>query len=105
MRKPGAVAGAGCVQQSQPVSRNRLEIARAMAKRFNVEVPAEVERFYAASKPGSGRNPSSFDSLNKQRMGPDRSEALTTLWGQFSKPSAWRTRPIPGRPRSFSITQ
>jgi tetratricopeptide (TPR) repeat protein len=62
--------------------RNRLEIARAMAKRFNVEVPAEVERFFAAVEAGHWKEiQASFESLNKQRMGPDRSEALTTLWG------------------------
>jgi tetratricopeptide (TPR) repeat protein len=91
VRRPGARAGfaSPALSAEQVVSnkvsqfgRNRLEIARAMAKRFNVEVPADVERFFAAVEGGRWEEIQAlFESLKQQRTSSDHSEALNTLWG------------------------
>src|SRR6476660_4224681 len=62
-------------------ARDRLRIARAMAKRKNIELPPEVEQFFNAV--GAGRWEELNDlykSLTMLRDGPE-GEKLRSLWG------------------------
>lgn len=59
---------------------NRLKVCRAMAERFHIAVPAEVEQFFAAA--AAGRWPeltSRFQALQQQRRNGD--QHLQALWG------------------------
>jgi hypothetical protein len=60
--------------------RNRRDVMRGMAKRFNVEVRPDVERFFDAVESGKWEEIQSlFDSLSKQRREGSR-EDLPVLW-------------------------
>ena len=62
-------------------AQSRRAITRAMAKRFKVEMPADVERFFDAAETGRWDELKGlFESLKQRRQVPDGSEGLETLW-------------------------
>lgn len=62
-------------------ARNRREIVQTMAKRFNVNVPADVERFFDAVEAGRWEEAQAlFDSLKKLRKSGPGAHDLAVLW-------------------------
>lgn len=62
-------------------ARNRREIVQAMARHFNVKVPAEVERFFDAVEAGRWDEARAlFDSLKKLRHSGQAGHNLAVLW-------------------------
>lgn len=62
-------------------ARNRREVLRAMAKRYGVEIPADVERFFETVETGKwDQIQAAFDGLMQQRKAGNR-EDLKALWG------------------------
>jgi hypothetical protein len=60
---------------------DRLDVVRAMAKHYKVEVPKDVERFFAAVEAGRWEEVKElFGSLKKLREGSEGAEALKALW-------------------------
>jgi len=60
---------------------DRLEMVRAMAKHYKVEVPKDVERFFAAAEAGRWEELKGlFDSLGKLKRSSEGTEDLRTLW-------------------------
>ena len=61
--------------------RDRLGIARAMARHYGIEVPPEVEAFFAAVESGDwARIDAVFKSLQERVRGDDDLEHLRKLW-------------------------
>jgi hypothetical protein len=66
----------------QQFARARREVVQAMAKRFKVEVPPEVERFFAAAESGTWDEvKAAFEALDKLRKSENCPEDLRVLWG------------------------
>jgi tetratricopeptide (TPR) repeat protein len=60
---------------------DRLGVVRAMAKRYKIEVPPDVERFFAAAEAGRWEELKElFGSLKKLRESSEGAEALKTLF-------------------------
>jgi hypothetical protein len=60
---------------------DRLGVVRAMAMHYKVEVPKDVERFFAAAEAGRWEELKElFGSLKKLRESSEGAEALRTLW-------------------------
>lgn len=60
---------------------NRAELVTAMAKHFNVEIPPDVARFFAAAQAGNWPETTNlFNTLKQQRMTNDRPPGLEKLW-------------------------
>src|SRR5438552_7780642 len=58
----------------------RHRVLDAMANRFNVKVPAEVERFFQAAEKGDWEQlNASFEILRKLRQGPEGGD-IAKLW-------------------------
>lgn len=63
--------------------RNRRDVMRGMAKRFNVEVRPDVERFFDAVERGKWDEiEAAFQPLFEQRKAGTRDD-LNNIWGQF----------------------
>lgn len=62
-------------------AQSRRAIARAMAKQFEVEMPADVERFFDAAEAGRWEELKGlWDSLSQRRRSPETTEGLQKLW-------------------------
>jgi hypothetical protein len=62
-------------------ARNRRDVFHAMAKRYGVEIPEDVERFFEAAEGGKWDEiESAFEPIMKQRKAGSR-EDLNVLWG------------------------
>lgn len=62
-------------------ARNRREVLQAMAKRYAVEIPSDVERFLAAVEGGKWDEiQRAFEPLSEQRKAGARAD-LNVLWG------------------------
>jgi hypothetical protein len=62
-------------------SRNRREVFHAMAKRYGIEVPSDVERFFEAAESGKWDEIQAvFDPIMQQRKAGSRDD-LNVLWG------------------------
>jgi hypothetical protein len=62
-------------------ARGRQELVEAMAKQFNVPVPEEVNRFFAAAQAGRWEETTNlFAALKKLRMSNERPPGLEKLW-------------------------
>ena len=62
-------------------AQSRRAIARALAKKFDVEVPAEVERFFEAAEAGRWDELKElYDSINPRRQRGEISEGQWAMW-------------------------
>ena len=60
---------------------DRLGVVRAMAEHYKVEVPKDVERFFAAAEAGRWEELKDlYGSLKKLKQSSEGTEALRTLW-------------------------
>ena len=79
---PGPTAEEIVAGKVERFARSRRAITRAMAGRFKVTVPDEVERFYDAVAAGRFEELNArFKTLQRTRQEGPGAEALQTLWG------------------------
>jgi len=77
--EPAATAEQIVTAKVSQFARNRLEVLKAMARRFKVEVPDEVERFFEAAQAGRWEELQQlFESLKQSSK---ESTGLNVLWG------------------------
>jgi tetratricopeptide (TPR) repeat protein len=83
-RRPGIAAAepeAVVAAKVQQFARARLAVVQAMAKHFKVDVPPEVDRFFAAAERGTWEEAkAAFEALDKLRKSDDSPESLRVLW-------------------------
>jgi len=78
---PSASAEEIVASKLKQFGRNRHEVVRGMAKRFNVEVRPDVERFFQAVEGGNWEEiKAAFEPLSEQRKAGTRDD-LNVLWG------------------------
>ena len=67
-------------------ARQREELVAAMAKQFNVAVPPEVNRFFAAAQAGNWQQTTNlFAALQKLRLGDPSPPGLEKLWSAITE--------------------
>lgn len=78
---PARLAEEVVVEKVTQFARNREELVAAMAKHFDVAVPPDVNRFFAAAQAGNWPETTNlFAALIQLRMSNDRLPGLEKLW-------------------------
>ena len=80
--EPGLTAEQIVASKVSQFARNRRALARAMAERFKIEVPADVERFFAAVEGGRYEEvEAAFKPLSARYNATPRPRDIDVLWG------------------------
>jgi hypothetical protein len=85
-RAPGLSAEQVVTDKFGQFARGRREIVHAMARHFNVEVPAEVKRFFDAAEAGRWDDLKAiYSEMSERQKGGQGPPKLHTLWPAISE--------------------